>query len=163
MNLPTTINVDGIEYPIVTDFKAVFEYYRISKHAMIDDNSESAMLMLRIFCVDIPTNFMEAIRQIGNFLACGEKIEDSNIESTDNIPVIDFEQDYWNIWAGFIKEYRIDIEKEDLHWWKFRYLLQELSDKSSIKQIIQIRDYEPDSKDPNLSKILAAKERYKIT
>lgn len=57
------------------------------------------------------------------------------------IRVVDFDQDSEYIYASFLQDYGIDLIESQgkLHWKKFIALFQGLSEKTKIKQIMQIR------------------------
>ena len=47
--------------------------------------------------------------------------------------------DAGEIYAGFLSEYDIDLIEADLHWYKFRILLENLSPESAFKRKIELR------------------------
>lgn len=64
-------------------------------------------------------------------------------------PVIDLEQDAEFIYSSFMQTYKIDLmdQQGEMHWWKFKALLNGLPEDTIIKQIIHIRTYEPSEHD----------------
>ena len=58
-------------------------------------------------------------------------------------PLYSFEEDAPYIYAAFLQQYGIDlnkIESEDLHWWKFSALFQSLGEDMKISKIMYYRD-----------------------
>jgi len=47
--------------------------------------------------------------------------------------------DAGEIYAGFLSEYHIDLIDVDMHWYKFRILLENLSPESAFKRKIELR------------------------
>jgi len=160
--LPHSIEVEGVVYPIVTDFKAVLEYSRLVRESGIaeGDAAECGRLALRVFYLTVPPNAAAALEKLQGFLCCGEPVGEEPEESQ---PVIDFCQDYWRIWAGFKAAYGIDLGREDMHWWEFKYLLDELPDTTRIKNIMTIRELRPDPKNQeSYEKLMRLKHHYRI-
>lgn len=64
-------------------------------------------------------------------------------------PVLDLEQDAEYIYSSFMQAYSIDLMERqgEMHWWKFKALLNGLPEETLIKQIIHIRTYEPSEHD----------------
>lgn len=77
--------------------------------------------------------------------------------SGDDDRVVSFTWDAEYIWTSFIQSYQIDLHNEfgRLHWRKFMALFRDLPSETKIKQIIEIRTWEPD-------KETSAKERQRM-
>lgn len=53
--------------------------------------------------------------------------------------VVDFKQDAAYIWASFMLDYGIDLNKQRLDWRQFIALFQGLSEKTKIREVMAIR------------------------
>lgn len=131
--LPSAIEVDGISYEILTSYRAVLEWFLINDDERLTE-SERAQATVHLFCMETPSNWQEAYRQIASFLCLGEEHSEELGEK-----VTDFRQDFKYIWSGFRRVYGIDLLKEDVHWWEFKLLLDELPDDCRYKQVVAIR------------------------
>ena len=72
------------------------------------------------------------------------------------VPVLDFEEDGDYIYASFMQDYHIDLidMQGKLPWKKFLYLFNGLSDKTKIKQVMQIRSMDiPEYNGHNMKQI----------
>lgn len=142
--LPETVQVDGREFLIRSDFRISIMF-----ELMISDKelSETEKLeqMLRLYYDDeIPKNVNEAIEQILNFYACGKqrKKNDSNNSKRKGItsPVYSYEYDDGMIFAAFYDQYGIDLNDiEYLHWWKFKAMFDALKPDNEIVKIMSYR------------------------
>lgn len=140
--LPDTLEVNGIDYKIVTDFR---EWIRVSTIIMSKElePSEKLMLLCGIFKEEIVLQSEEDVqsmfRAISDFLkGCFNEKERSDKQSQHT--AYDFEVDYMYIITDFQREYNIDlINIGYLHWWHFKMLFDNLSDKSDMKQRIYYR------------------------
>lgn len=58
--------------------------------------------------------------------------------------VVDYDVDQWRIYADFLQIYGIDLEKTDMHWWKFCGLLWNMPYRlSSFLQVVSTRQERP--------------------
>lgn len=60
-------------------------------------------------------------------------------------PVMDFQIDQWRIWVAFKRQYQIDLNVEQLHFWVFMALLQNL-EECTFTRVADIRSKKLNSK-----------------
>lgn len=127
VNPPDFIYVDGAEIGINTDFRTVLTFLEMWDDPDILPNYKMG-LMADMFGVNAPTEVWEWINE-------GEKPEVSTTEK-----VLDFVKDERWIYTAFMAEYGVDLyEMPYLHWYKFKYMLESLSENCMLKQIMRIR------------------------
>lgn len=146
--LPKSLVVDGIEYPINSDFRAallVLEAY--------GDTSLSAfnkqLTMLEVIYTPMPTednpdpepnippNTEEAQRQACWFLDVGL---DKRKKSSEDVRTMDYTQDEQLIFSAVNAVYTRDVREEQyMHWWTFYGLCQAIDNESMIASIANIR------------------------
>nr|DAH61771.1 MAG TPA: hypothetical protein [Caudoviricetes sp.] len=144
---PGTVEINGSEYEILTDFR---DY--ISFLDMIKDDSvslgEKQMLIMEYFTEEKPDDFQCAVESLCDFInmqgipVCGpgDGCEEEGQETRARKDLYSFAADYPCILSGFLHDYGIDLQTvEHLHWWKFRMLFDNLSDSTEIKQRIYYR------------------------
>lgn len=87
---------------------------------------------------------------------CGEpEGADEELEPVIPKPLYDFAFDAKYIISGFRQDYKIDLTETDMHWWKFRILLDGLSSGTEFKQRVMYRN-------TNTADIKDVKERQRI-
>lgn len=150
---PTLLIVDGAECPINPGFRTVLRCYEIQSEKT--GLSEGELLrMLLMFYKKQRLFSEEHINQMFWFFSCGrEKKEKSfprKIVGINNKQPFDFEEDADLIYAGFLQQYGIDLQEEDMHWWKFMILLENLGADTRLSRIMEYRTVDTASK--NLSK-----------
>ena len=144
--------IDGKEYPIITDFR---EWLRFSDMLKSDIPQNYKLEFLEdMFLEDIPPIYsledMDLVmKAITDFLSLSAlefpvwQQEKESIEVFEDEGVkkaIYYEQDAPYIISAFQREYQMDLlSVEYLHWWKFRMLLDGLSEESQIKKRIYWR------------------------
>ena len=126
---------------------------------MLDDELEGKEKLirgLRLYFPKIPYNIQEAVDAMLWFYGCGkdpEKEDDESDESADGLvenneanvsskpegPAYSFEHDSNYIYAAFYEQYGIDLQKEDMHWWKFRALFTSLGENVHFVKIMGYR------------------------
>ena len=134
--LPRTLTVDGVEYPIRTDYRAVLQ--AISQtHNQDLSPIEKADWMCFVLYKDwdsIP-NQQEAMEQACRFIDCGR-----DWKGKSKAPrVMDWEKD-WNMIAPACSRVagRSIREMPYLHWWDFIGLYQEIGE-CSFSTVVAIR------------------------
>ena len=150
--LPEVLVIDGKEYPIITDFR---EWLRFSDMLKSDIPQNYKLEFLEdMFLEDIPPIYsledMDLVmKAITDFLSLSAlefpvwQQEKESIEVFEDEGVkkaIYYEQDAPYIISAFQREYQMDLlSVEYLHWWKFRMLLDGLSEESQIEKRIYWR------------------------
>lgn len=154
--LPTSLTIDGVEYPIQTDFRTVLRYGQII-HEGREDGSELMESLLLMFGL-IPENVLEAVLQVSWFIRCreGEKKHrpPNSMLGVNSDKPMDYVLDSSLIWSAFRRVYGVNLQTVDyLHWWEFQEMLAELPEDVRLSRVIAIR-----TKDVN-SKSLSKEER----
>lgn len=169
--LPQSLNINGQEVPINTDFRAVLKYDYILQQDT--GNGEKLIEALIIMFGDIlPDDLNAVLEELTIFIQGGIKEERSHkpskkILGVNNNKAFDFFVDDRLIWSAFFYTYKIDLRNvKYLHWWDFLELLEELPDNVRISKIMQYRTI--DTKSPHIGKeqkaIYEALQRhYKLT
>ena len=139
--LPSSVKIDGTEYEINSDFRTSVLFSLL----MEDDNlneEEKVLQALNLYYPVVPDNSEEAIEQIKWFYSCG-KLDNpigNNKARASSKKVFDFEVDANYIYSAFMSQYRIDLQDiEELHWWKFKALLEGLKEDNKLSKIIEYR------------------------
>lgn len=150
---PTALIVDGVECPINPGFRTVLKCYEIQG----DKTELPEKDLIRMLCLIYKKErlFSEShIDKMFWFFSCGrEKKKKSfprKIAGINNKQPFDFEEDADLIYAGFLQQYGIDLQEEDVHWWKFMILLENLGSDTRLSRLMEYRTIDTGSK--NLSK-----------
>ena len=144
--LPESVEIDGFHYPIHSDFRV---WVRIN--LLLDSDKKADPLALLQLCYPkLPHNLEKAFEGLIWFAAAG--METTKEKESPVLPKqaaeqgFSFAEDYGSIYAGFLEIYRIDLFREQLHWWAFRFLLDALPETTFFKRIVQIRTVKITSK-----------------
>ena len=139
--LPSSVKIDSTEYEINSDFRTSVLFSLL----MEDDNlseEEKVLQALNLYYPVIPDNLEEAIEQIKWFYSCGKLDNPIGNKKARAISkkVFDFEVDANYIYSAFMSQYNIDLQDiEELHWWKFKALLEGLKEDNKLSKIIEYR------------------------
>lgn len=154
-SLPTSLTINGVEYPINTDFRAVLRY-----NEMLKGNTEDVDYMIECMrCIyqEIPGDIAAALERLNWFMQCGKaekKHRPSNkvLGINSNLP-FDFDEDGELIYSAFRRNdvYGIDLLKiEYLHWWEFMAMLNDIPSDTYLSRVMEYRTI--DTTNNNLSK-----------
>ena len=125
--LPQTVQIQGVDVPIRTDFRVGIRFTRL-----LSDRSvpvwQAGVIALQMYYPDPPADWAEAFRAATRFYACGARHEQEADSAPSKRPVFDFDVDAGLIYAAFLEQYQIDLTNAALHWWQFRALLDALHD-----------------------------------
>lgn len=158
MNNPTKVKIEDKEYLINTDFKVALECNSIATDESIGQYERALAVIYKLFGeegLNDSENHVKLLELAQKYLSCGK-----DIDSNQNEPDMDFEQDYDYILASFMSDYGIDLENKEMHWWTFYNLLNGLSNSELgscciLNRVRNLRNYDT-------SQIKDAKEKSKI-
>lgn len=137
---PEYIEVDSKKYKINTDFRLALKCDEIIRDDAIGDY-EKMLAIIYILLGEEGLDDIDYHPQIFNllvkYLKCGKESEETEEETE---PSMDFEQDQGYIKASFMSDYRIDLDRENMHWWAFYDRLQGLTENSVLNRVRSIRE-----------------------
>lgn len=126
MNYPEYTEINGKKYKINTDFRYAIECNRIAEDYTIGDFERSLAIIYTLFGeegINTPSDYEKLLQMAQKYLLCGEE----KIIDNENKKDMDYIKDMPYIEASFMSDYHIDLEKEQMHWWKFSRLINGLS------------------------------------
>lgn len=146
---PVSTVINGVECPINADFRTVLRCYEVQGNKT--ELSEGELLkILLMFYKEQKIFDEEHINQMFWFLSCGreknKKIFPRRIAGINNKQPFDFKEDADLIYAGFMQQYGIDLQTEEMHWWKFMILLENLGADTRLSRIMEYRTVDTASK-----------------
>lgn len=139
MNNPLYIIVNNKKIKINTDFRVALECQKIAQDEDIDNYERALAIIYKLFGSEAlydDENLEIYLEKAKKFLNCGKE---SDATANNEEPTFDYEQDLDYIKASFMSDYRIDLEKEKMHWWTFYALLCGLTEHSILNRVRQIR------------------------
>lgn len=140
--LPKTLNINGIDKRIRTDFRAILIVFDAINNAQLN-NIEKVNILLSLFIDEIEEeNYKEAIDKINIFI--DYKREEYNFvcdieKLNNNKKLFDWVQDENMIFSAINNIAKCEVrEKEYMHWWTFIGYFNEIGE-SLFSTIIGIR------------------------
>lgn len=136
-DLPTALRVDGAEYAIRSDYRAVLDVMQVIADPELADGERAAMA-LAIFYPDsdaIPVrDLREAVARMYWFIGGGEEPDGKRRPR-----VMDWEQDFPLIAAPINNVLGYEVRSvEYLHWWTFLAAYREIGE-CTFAQVVAIR------------------------
>lgn len=157
---PEYVEVEGKRYKINTDFRVAIECNRIAEDDSIGNLERAMAIIYTLFGdegINTPDHYERLLELAQKYLVCGNEL-DNNVNDK---PDMDFIEDYGLIWASFMSDYNgLDLDKIEMHWWKFMDLMNGLSNSELgnccvLNRIRNLRTFD-------VSEIKDKKERDKI-
>lgn len=148
------IELEGIKYPINTDFKVAIAVDKILSDPTISDYDRPIDMVTLLLGEDAPYT-QEAINKCIIYLQCGAE--------SGGQKVIDYEQ-HWDYFVGaFRQAYGINLNEVDMHYHEFVSLLVSLKD-TALNDVVELLTYDVSKiKDPKeRRKLIESQNRFKV-
>lgn len=140
--VPTTVEIEGVEYEINSDFRTSILFELMMQDSTIGEK-EKILMALELYYPEIPKNINEAIDKILWFYRCGKDVNlaTSGGKGKSAKEVYNFEYDDDYIYSAFLDQYGVDLQDiEYLHWWKFKAMFKSLKEDNMIVKIMGYRN-----------------------
>lgn len=146
-DLPESVIIDGIKYPIASDFKALCAIELCLLEKTPNGINEK---LHRIFCGNqaldwfykgnVPTNKKKANYELLAFHRCYKEQKESTTSSVKKTIMrgYDFEVDSGAIFSAFLLR-GIDLTKCNMHWFKFKAIFQDLPEDCLMRKLMHWR------------------------
>lgn len=125
-------------YLIRTDFRIGMQIISCLKDEELTQEERYSISLNLLYGNSVPQDTKLAFKGLMWFLNLGEEDDEIIKSNSKQKDVMDFEIDSSRIYSGFMSVLGIDLSKEKMHWFKFRYLLLELI-KCHLSNVIEIR------------------------
>ena len=135
--LPTTVTVNGSAFEVCPSFRTVLKILRMLDDPDVIEGAKGYWLKKWFFPGEAPEEWEDAFWW---FVRCGDPPDPGSGEKG-----FDYEFDAPEIYASFMSLYGIDLFETDLHWWKFRALLNGcFRCPCALSEKIRIRNIDPE-------------------
>lgn len=152
--------VNDKTFKVNLSFRRVLRVMEMFEDEMLNDEEKIA-IAFNILVEDTKTSDISLLDAslLVNQVFSSLKREDA---STSELKVFDWQEDAERIYSSFLQDYNIDLLDEDLDWFKFTALFNNLSDETPIMTAIKYRSM-PLPKDREERKFVKKmKEFYKL-
>ena len=142
---PLSVKVGGTKCRINWDFRTVLSCNQNLKPYQCKKEIPQKVLLkiLRRVYPEVRIFTEEHIEKWFWFLACGReepsKKFPKKVAGINSNQPFDFDVDAELIYAGFLQQFQIDLQKENMHWWKFMILLENLGAETKLSKIMEYR------------------------
>lgn len=169
MNYPEYAEIENKKYKINTDFRIAIKCNEVAEDENIGDYERSLAVIYLLFGeggINTPEHYEKLLEIAKKYLSCEQEIKTKRNEKPD----MDYTQDYDLIWTSMYSDYNgLDINEEEMHWWKFYKLLNGLSNSELgncciLNRIRNIRNMNPnDIKDKKeRDKLIEMQEQFAL-
>ncbi len=161
MEYPEYAEINGKEYKIDTSFETALKCFEVIEDSTITNYERGLAVCYLLFDYVPKDEEAEAFLEKAKFyLQCGETFEEQNSKKRD----MDFIEDRRYINSSFMKEYKVDLSKEKLHFWQFVEYIEGLGEDTALNRIRNIRNADLNEiKDPKeRQRMREAQQRFKL-
>lgn len=138
-SLPTSVEVNGTEYKIQSDYRAALDILAALSDSELDnqDKAETALTIFYPELEEMPyTDYQEALQQCFRFIDCGEAPREEKKHPT----LMSWSQDFSMFIAPVNRIAGCEVRAlKYLHWWSFISYYREIGD-CLFAQVVAIRD-----------------------
>lgn len=149
-------------YPIDASFRTGIQIMQCLQDEEYEENERVDQAIQMIFYGDkVPSTLEEAMQGLEWYLS--EYNHDNHKKEKSKVLAFDFDVDQWRIYAAFLKQYGIDLNTVQMHWFVFMGLLTNL-EECSFTRVVDIRCKKLDAKMQQKERkaIMEAKKIYSL-
>ena len=153
---PEYAEINSERYKINTDYKVALRCFEVVENEDITDTERALAVLYLLFGFIPEENADIFLEKASLYLQCGKTTEEVTAENKD----MDLIQDESYIVASFMSDYKIDLSKESMHYWRYVDLIKGLTEHCVLSKVREIRNYDlSDIKDAKTrNRIIKAKE-----
>lgn len=131
---------NGTQYKINTDFRIALKCNEISMDQDIGDYEKSLAIIYTLFGDEALNDFDNHGEMLNLAIKYLRRGVPFNERESQEEPSMDFKQDEGYIKASFMSDYKIDLDRTEMHWYIFYDLLSGLTDDSILSRVRTIRE-----------------------
>ena len=148
-------------YPIDISFRTGIQIMQCLQDEEYEENERIYQALSLLFYSDEMPLLEEAMQGLEWYLS--EYNHDNHKKEKSKVLAFDFDVDQWRIYTAFLKQYGIDLNKANLHWFVFMGLLTNL-EECSFTRVVDIRCRKLDAKMQQKERkaIMEAKKIYSL-
>lgn len=140
-SLPKSIKVNGKSFKIKTDFQDWIKFGMISQDKELNDLRVRVELMLECVLIDdlkgVDLNKM--INALFSFYKLNKELREVPKSLQSNDEPYSFEHDWDLIYSSFKQQYGINLLNDDMHWFEFKGMLDNLNQDTPLMRIVGYR------------------------
>ncbi len=134
---PTTVSINGKQVEVNSDFRSCLKII-----LAFEDNEltpqEKQMILFNNMYGELPDDLREAAVQAVKFLNGGKDKEEGEDEAPGPT-LYSFSKDASFIFSAMKQTHGIELDKAELHWWKFLALFMDLGPETTFSNLVGLR------------------------
>lgn len=133
------VEIDGVKYRIHSDFRTSIRFELLVCEE--EDEGKIILGLLRLYYgSEVPVNLKAAVEKALWFYTGGDTRGSSGRgPDRQRSQSYSFEYDWDYIYSAFLEQFGVDLQENDVHWWKFRAMFQTLNEKTKFSEIVCYR------------------------
>lgn len=138
-DLPKSVTIDGIDYPIRNDgdYRVILDIIAALHDEELNERQKAVTALWIFYGDNVPQNMQAALSEMMRFINLGEE---EKAEESAKPPVMDWEQDFMLIVPPINKALGFEVRAvQYLHWWTFVSGYQEMDGENTFSTVVKIR------------------------
>ena len=123
-------------YKLNTDYRIGIMMTLASSDKRLNDRERTRAIINLLFDGSCPQSIDECMECVDWFF--NGWTHDKHKKNGSSVAVMDFNADQGRIYSAFLSQYKIDLNIEDMHFWKFMMLLSNL-EECNFTRVVDIR------------------------
>lgn len=140
--LPRTVRVADEDYEVRWGFRTFLLIEELMEEEELTDEAK-LYAALNLFYINVPEDRVEAARRLIEFHNGGSSPDEAETSQKDvksARKVLHYGHDHERIFTAFLRSYDINLARvEDLHWYEFKAMFQDLSEDCILVKVIGYR------------------------
>lgn len=137
--MPTSLEIDGKEYEINTDFRTCVNIMLAFEDTELTNIEKQTVMLVNLY-KEVPENGYLAAEKAIWFLNGGKEDQQESNENSKTHRYYSFGKDASFIVAAFKQTHGIDLlDTQYMHWWKFMALFMDLGQETTFTNLVALR------------------------
>lgn len=137
---PRSVRVRGKVFPVRWDFHTCLKLIQINEDTALAHIERLGLMLDKFYLEEVPEDLEEAIRLMAKFLEGGKEPETPGQEEESTAPrLFSYERDGALIYTAVLSRFGVDLEREEVHWWKFLAMLGDLDPNCAFCVLMRLR------------------------
>lgn len=136
--LPTTVEFENIEYPVDYRFSTILKIFALLYDDLFPEEERLKRAIKLFYSDKYPENLSVAVYLMLQFISDADDLpQEEHTASREQL--LSFEEDANMIYSYFLRVYHIDLQENQIHWYKFKALVQDVGEIPLLSSVINIR------------------------
>ncbi len=142
--LPITVEYENVVYAVDYRFSTILRIFALLNDDLFPEEERMKRAINLFYRDKYPEDVNIAAYLMLEFISDEDNAPSENTD-THQEQLISFEEDANMIYSYFLRVYHIDLQEEQIHWYKFKALVQDVGETPLLSSAVSIRNTDPNT------------------